>query len=87
MMPDLPTLVFESYRLDLSREQLWRDQEIIPLTNKAFAVLRYLVEHADQRMWVGVLYALVGADRAILLYKGLCVHRSKFLVRLRSFKR
>ena len=47
-MPDLQPLVFEPYRLDLSREQLWRDREVIPLTNKAFAVLRYLVEHAEQ---------------------------------------
>lgn len=38
-MPDSRTLVFESYRLDLGREQLRRGEEVIQLTNKAFAVL------------------------------------------------
>ncbi len=47
-MPDSRTLVFESYRLDLGREQLRRDEDAIQLTNKAFAVLRYFVEHAEQ---------------------------------------
>ena len=47
-MPDSPTRVFESYRLDLRREHLWRGQEVITRTNKAFAVLHCLVEHAEQ---------------------------------------
>ncbi len=40
-------LTFASYRLDLSREQLWCGHAVIPLTNKAFAVLQYLVTHAE----------------------------------------
>ncbi len=47
-MPDARVLAFESYRLDLGREQLRCGEDVIPLTNKAFAVLRYLVEHADE---------------------------------------
>ncbi|MDH3603106.1 MAG: AAA family ATPase, partial [Candidatus Tectomicrobia bacterium] len=47
-MPGSRTLVFESYRLDLGREQLRHGEDVIQLTNKVFAVLRYLVEHAEQ---------------------------------------
>jgi len=47
-MPDARTLVFASYQFDRGREQLRRGGDVIPLTNKAFAVLRYLVEHAEQ---------------------------------------
>jgi class 3 adenylate cyclase len=42
------TLAFGSYRIDLVDERLWRGQEALRLTNKAFAVLRYLVEHRGQ---------------------------------------
>ncbi len=74
-MPDLQTLVFEPYRLDLGREQLWRGQDVIPLTNKAFAVLRYLLEHAEQlvtrdalmeAVWPGVFVS----DAALTV----CIH-------------
>ncbi len=45
------TKVFSSFRLDTVDECLWRhrhdeDDERIPLTPKAFAVLRFLIEHA-----------------------------------------
>ena len=44
---------FPPFRLDLVNECLWRKlerrpDERVPLTPKAFAVLRYLVEHAGQ---------------------------------------
>jgi DNA-binding winged helix-turn-helix (wHTH) protein len=39
---------FESFRLDTVNHCLWRAEERMPLTPKAFDVLRYLVEHADR---------------------------------------
>jgi DNA-binding winged helix-turn-helix (wHTH) protein/tetratricopeptide (TPR) repeat protein len=41
-------LSFARYRLDLASEQLWCGSQEIPLPAKAFALLRYLVEHAGQ---------------------------------------
>ncbi len=37
--------VFQSFRLDPANQCLWRDEHRVPLTPKAFDVLRYLVEH------------------------------------------
>ena len=59
---DAQILVFGSYHLDLSREQLRRGQDVAPLTNKAFAVLRYLVEHADQLVTRDALMQAVWPD-------------------------
>ena len=36
---------FAAFRLDLTTLCVWQDQQAIKLTPKAFAVLRYLVEH------------------------------------------
>ncbi len=47
-MQQAPPLTFDRYRMDLPNEQLWSGQQAIPLTSKAFAVLRYLIEHAGQ---------------------------------------
>ena len=47
-MPDQRILIFEPFCLDVGNEQLWRVQEVIHLTHKAFAVLHYLAEHAGQ---------------------------------------
>ena len=41
-MPHPDTFAFAPFRLDLSDERLWRGQEVIRLTPKAFAVLRCL---------------------------------------------
>jgi hypothetical protein len=38
---------FPPFRLELSSEQLWREDQTIALRPKAFAVLRYLVEFAS----------------------------------------
>ena len=38
-------LTFPPYRLDLGDERLWRGRHALPLTPRAFAVLRHLVEH------------------------------------------
>ncbi|MDH3601337.1 MAG: AAA family ATPase, partial [Candidatus Tectomicrobia bacterium] len=61
-MPDSRTLIFESYQLDLRREQLRRGEDAIPLTNKAFAVLCYLVEHAEQLITRDALLEAVWPD-------------------------
>src|SRR5215813_6626269 len=39
------SILFSPFRLELANEQLWRDETLIPLRPKPFAVLRYLVEH------------------------------------------
>ena len=55
---------FGPFRLDVRNAQLWRDQEVIRLTGKALAVLRYLAEHSGQlvtkdelftEVWPGVV--------------------------------
>jgi predicted ATPase/DNA-binding winged helix-turn-helix (wHTH) protein len=47
-MPDQRIVTFGPFRLDLGAEQLWHGDAAVPLTARAFAVLRYLVEHAGQ---------------------------------------
>ena len=42
------SLHFPPFRLDPRSERLWRETMEIPLRPKTFAVLRYLVEHAEQ---------------------------------------
>jgi DNA-binding winged helix-turn-helix (wHTH) protein len=46
-MPDTDLLHFEPFRLDLGAERLWRGSEVVRLTAKAWAVLHYLVDHAE----------------------------------------
>ena len=40
--------VFAPFRLDPVSQQLWRNEELIPLRPKLFAVLRHLLEHAGR---------------------------------------
>src|SRR6267154_5835262 len=40
--------VFQPFRLDTVNHCLWRGEDRVSLTPKAFDVLRYLVEHADR---------------------------------------
>src|SRR5215471_446764 len=40
--------VFASFRLDTVNHSLWRGEERLSLSPKAFDVLRYLVEHAGR---------------------------------------
>jgi DNA-binding winged helix-turn-helix (wHTH) protein len=42
------TKVFEPFRLDMANLCLWRAEERMPLTPKAFDILRYLVERANR---------------------------------------
>ncbi|MDH3601008.1 MAG: hypothetical protein OEU26_15405 [Candidatus Tectomicrobia bacterium] len=48
MMQDACIFRFGPFRLDIGDERLWREAKPLRLTAKAFAVLRYLVEHAGQ---------------------------------------
>ena len=41
-------IVFPPFRLDPVNEQLWRENQLVPLRPKTFAVLRCLVEHAGR---------------------------------------
>jgi DNA-binding winged helix-turn-helix (wHTH) protein/predicted ATPase len=43
-----PHILFPPFRLDLINQRLWCDEQAIPLAPKAFALLRYLVEHPGQ---------------------------------------
>ncbi len=52
-------LNFGLFRLDSRDGQLWRGQEVIRLTNKALAVLCYLVEHRGQLVTKDDLFAAV----------------------------
>ncbi len=61
-MADTHTLMFGPFRLDLRSERLWRGEEALRLTNKAFAVLRYLLEHAEQLVTKDVLFEVVWPD-------------------------
>jgi DNA-binding winged helix-turn-helix (wHTH) protein len=47
-MQEQHILIFEPFCLDVGNERLWRGPEALHLTHKAFAVLRYLAEHAGQ---------------------------------------
>jgi len=63
----LSTKEFAPFRLDTVNECLWRhrddgDEERIRLTPKAFAVLRYLVEHAGRLVTQNELLEAVWPD-------------------------
>jgi DNA-binding winged helix-turn-helix (wHTH) protein len=47
-MQEEASLIFGTFRLDVANACLWRGQQKLVLTPKAFAVLRYLVEHPGQ---------------------------------------
>src|SRR5215468_4588551 len=47
-MQEGTSVCFGPFRLDGANEGVWRGQEACKLTRKAFAVLRYLVEHPGQ---------------------------------------
>jgi DNA-binding winged helix-turn-helix (wHTH) protein/tetratricopeptide (TPR) repeat protein len=42
---DAKILIFEPFRVDVADERLWRGEDVVRLTNKAFCVLRHLAEH------------------------------------------
>lgn len=47
-MTDGPERARAALRLDCTNERLWRGAEAVPLTPKAFAVLRYLMDHGGR---------------------------------------
>ena len=47
-MPGTRQWCFGPFRLDPTTESLWRDEVLLPLPPKPFAVLAYLVVHAGQ---------------------------------------
>jgi DNA-binding winged helix-turn-helix (wHTH) protein/tetratricopeptide (TPR) repeat protein len=61
-MRDTHILLFEPFRVDLRDERLWRGEEVIHLTNKAFAVLQYLLEHPAQLVPKEALFDAVWSD-------------------------
>jgi DNA-binding winged helix-turn-helix (wHTH) protein len=61
-VPSDATLVFGSCSLDLASARLKRDGRNIPLTPKAFAVLRYLVEHAGRLITKQELFDAIWTD-------------------------
>lgn len=58
-MLDHDILVFDPLHLDLVDERLWRGQEAIRLTHKAFAVLRCLAERPGLLVTKDELFATV----------------------------
>src|SRR5262245_34864284 len=61
-MRETCVLGFAPFRLDPGAERLWRDDAVVRLTAKAFAVLRYLVEHAGQLVTKNELFTAVWAS-------------------------
>ena len=47
-MPCAPCLFFPPFYLDLTTESLWEGSQRLPMRPKAWALLRYLVEHAPR---------------------------------------
>ena len=58
-------VVFPPFQLDLANEQLWREQQLVPLPPKTFAVLRYLVEHAGRLVTKDELLKAVWSDTRV----------------------
>src|SRR5258706_15543328 len=48
--------VFQPFRLDIVNHCLWRAEERVRLTPRAFDVLRYLVEHAERLVTQGGIF-------------------------------
>src|SRR5262245_32126778 len=57
--------LFGPFRLDSANAQLWRGEQTLALTPKAFAVLVYLVEHPDQLVTKDALLDVIWAGTAV----------------------
>lgn len=64
-MQSVQHLLFLPFRLDPVNERLWRESELLQLRPKAFAVLRYLVEHAGQLVSREELLKAVWPDTSV----------------------
>jgi DNA-binding winged helix-turn-helix (wHTH) protein len=56
---------FADVRIDIANAQVWRGQEALHLTPTAFALLRYLVEHAGQLVTKEELLAAIWPETAV----------------------
>ena len=52
-------------RLDLENERVWRGEQVLKLTPKAFAVVRYLIEHAGRLVTKAQLLGAVWPDTVV----------------------
>jgi len=59
------TFWFGDFRIDLEDERLWRGPEALPLSPKAFALLRHLLAHAGQLVTKRALFDAVWPDTAV----------------------
>jgi DNA-binding winged helix-turn-helix (wHTH) protein len=64
-MKPTESIVFPPFRLDPANEQLWRDNQLLSLPPKAFAVLRYLTENAGRLVTKKELFAAVWPDTRV----------------------
>ena len=69
------SLTFGAFRLDLFQNRLWRQEQLIALRPQAFAVLRYLVLHADRLVTKAELLQHVWGGRQVTdsVLRG-CIH-------------
>jgi DNA-binding winged helix-turn-helix (wHTH) protein/tetratricopeptide (TPR) repeat protein len=58
-------LSFDVYRLDVHNECVWRGKQVLHLTTKAFAVLRYLLAHTGRLVTKEELFQAVWPDIAV----------------------
>ena len=59
------TLTFADLRIDLANECVWRGEQALKLTPTAFALLRYLVEHAGRLVTKEELLQAVWPETAV----------------------
>jgi DNA-binding winged helix-turn-helix (wHTH) protein len=62
----MSAIEFAPFRLDLAGERLWRETQPIELRPKAFATLRYLVEHAGRLVTKEELLDAVWPNTAVV---------------------
>lgn len=60
-----PSWIFPPFRLDPTTGSLWRDNQLVPLPPKPFAVLATLVAHAGQVVTKDALFDAVWPDTAV----------------------
>ena len=58
-MPSETPIVFPPFRLDVLHGQLWRDNELVPVRPKPFAVLGYLATHPGRLVTAAELRKVV----------------------------
>ena len=57
--------LFNDFRVDIANERLWRGQQALRLTHKAFAVLRYLVEHPGRIVTKAELFQVLWPETVV----------------------